>query len=123
MDVAKDLRAQVWRTIRWREGTNAALSFRFAAVRIRPAHRDCHLCRDRWFGGEADILRHMRCCPALGIGGPILRQIELAVDEAMALGHISSEHADLAVGDLARRARVLASDSTRGLDAFRHPLV
>jgi SRSO17 transposase len=43
LDVAKDLPAQVWRTIRWREGTNAALSSRFAAVRVRPAHRDYRL--------------------------------------------------------------------------------
>src|SRR5512134_1144025 len=43
VDVAKDLPAQGWRTIRWREGTNAALSSRFAAVRVRPAHRDYRL--------------------------------------------------------------------------------
>ncbi|YBW38396.1 IS701 family transposase [Nitrobacter sp. TKz-YC01] len=29
-----------WKTIAWREGTNAALASRFAAVRVRPAHRD-----------------------------------------------------------------------------------
>ena len=43
LDVANDLPAQGWRTIRWREGTNAALSSRFAAVRVRPAHRDYRL--------------------------------------------------------------------------------
>jgi SRSO17 transposase len=29
-----------YRTVNWREGTNTALSSRFAAVRVRPAHRD-----------------------------------------------------------------------------------
>lgn len=29
-----------YRTLTWREGTNTALSSRFAAVRVRPAHRD-----------------------------------------------------------------------------------
>jgi SRSO17 transposase len=30
---------QAWRTVAWREGTNAELSGRFAALRVRPAHR------------------------------------------------------------------------------------
>jgi SRSO17 transposase len=29
-----------WRTVTWREGTNAALTSRFAAMRVRPSHRD-----------------------------------------------------------------------------------
>jgi SRSO17 transposase len=29
-----------WRRVTWREGTNARLTSRFAAVRVRPAHRD-----------------------------------------------------------------------------------
>jgi SRSO17 transposase len=40
LEVAKSLAEQAWRTIAWREGTNAVLSSRFAAVRVRPAHRD-----------------------------------------------------------------------------------
>ncbi len=32
--------AQRWRTVDWREGTNEKLSSRFAAVRVRAAHRD-----------------------------------------------------------------------------------
>jgi len=43
--MAMALPAQAWRTITWREGTNAGLSSRFAAVRVRPAHRD-YLRRD-----------------------------------------------------------------------------
>ena len=38
--VAKTLTPQRWRTVRWREGSNATLSSRFAAVRVRAAHRD-----------------------------------------------------------------------------------
>ena len=32
--------AQDWRKVTWREGTQGKLSSRFAAVRVRPAHRD-----------------------------------------------------------------------------------
>ena len=40
LDLAKQLPAQVWQDVSWREGTNAPLTSRFAAVRVRPAHRD-----------------------------------------------------------------------------------
>jgi SRSO17 transposase len=35
-----ELPPQTYRVVTWREGTNAALSSRFAAVRVHPAHRD-----------------------------------------------------------------------------------
>ena len=38
-DVARGLRAKAWRTIAWREGTNAELSSRFARVRVHVASR------------------------------------------------------------------------------------
>jgi SRSO17 transposase len=38
--VAETLTAQRWRTVLWREGSNAKLSSRFAALRVRAAHRD-----------------------------------------------------------------------------------
>jgi SRSO17 transposase len=38
--LALSLPAQDWRTVTWREGTRGELSSRFAAVRVRPAHRD-----------------------------------------------------------------------------------
>ena len=38
--LAMGLEPQAWRTVTWREGTNAELSGRFAALRVRPAHRD-----------------------------------------------------------------------------------
>src|SRR5918994_1655484 len=46
IDLAKQLPAQAWQAVTWREGTNgregtnAPLTSRFAAVRVRPAHRD-----------------------------------------------------------------------------------
>jgi SRSO17 transposase len=38
--VAETVTPHRWRTVRWREGTNEPLSSRFAAVRVRAAHRD-----------------------------------------------------------------------------------
>ncbi len=39
-DLAKRLPAQAWHSVTWREGTAAPLTSRFAAVRVRPGHRD-----------------------------------------------------------------------------------
>jgi SRSO17 transposase len=38
--LAKHLPTSAWRTVTWREGTRGAMRSRFAAVRVRPAHRD-----------------------------------------------------------------------------------
>jgi SRSO17 transposase len=38
--LAMSLPARAYRTVTWREGTNEALSSRFAALRVRPAHGD-----------------------------------------------------------------------------------
>ena len=38
--LAQTLPQSDWHIVTWREGTNAPLSSRFAAVRVRPAHRD-----------------------------------------------------------------------------------
>jgi len=40
--LALGLPKRAWRRVTWREGTNTKLASRFAAVRIRPAHRDYH---------------------------------------------------------------------------------
>jgi SRSO17 transposase len=45
--LALDLPSSAWQSVTWREGTNAPLSSRFAALRIRPAHRDQKLARPR----------------------------------------------------------------------------
>ena len=39
-ELAQALPESAWRSVTWREGTNAPLASRFAAVRVRPAHRD-----------------------------------------------------------------------------------
>jgi SRSO17 transposase len=39
-DLAQHLPASAWRTVTWRPGTRGAMRSRFAAVRVRPAHRD-----------------------------------------------------------------------------------
>src|SRR5215217_7294353 len=39
-DLALGLPRQAWRTVTWREGSRAELCSRFAARRVRPAHRD-----------------------------------------------------------------------------------
>jgi SRSO17 transposase len=38
--LAQTLPESAWRTVTWREGTKGSLTSRFAAVRVRPAHRD-----------------------------------------------------------------------------------
>lgn len=50
--LAQALPEQAWQTVTWREGGNATLSGRFAAVRVRPAHRDVKRSEPRpeeWF--------------------------------------------------------------------------
>jgi SRSO17 transposase len=39
-ELAHRLPASAWKTVTWRQGTKQSLRSRFAAVRIRPAHRD-----------------------------------------------------------------------------------
>ena len=38
--IAEALSDEDWQTVTWREGTNTLLTSRFAALRVRPAHRD-----------------------------------------------------------------------------------
>ncbi len=40
LGLATALPARAWRLVRWREGTRGTMGSRFAAVRVRPAHRD-----------------------------------------------------------------------------------
>src|ERR1700760_1283478 len=39
-EVALSLPKRAWRTVTWREGSKSELTSRFAALRVRPAHRD-----------------------------------------------------------------------------------
>jgi SRSO17 transposase len=45
--LALDLPEDAWQTITWRESVDAALTSRFARVRVRPAHRDYNLAEPR----------------------------------------------------------------------------
>ena len=55
-----------WRRVTWREGTNARLTSRFAAVRVRSAHRDYNRtsprpeewCLIEWPSGEAEPTKY-----------------------------------------------------------------
>lgn len=38
--LAQSLPRKAWKTVEWREGTKGALTSRFAALRVRPSHRD-----------------------------------------------------------------------------------
>ena len=49
--LAMALPAPAWRMVTWREGSNAELSGRFTALRVRPAHRDylgCEMRAQEW---------------------------------------------------------------------------
>lgn len=39
-ELATSLQKRAWRRVPWREGSNTPLALRFAAVRVRPGHRD-----------------------------------------------------------------------------------
>ena len=65
-ELAKALPAAAWRTVTWREGSRAELASRFAAVRVRPAHRDDQLPEPRpeewllieWPEGEKEATKY-----------------------------------------------------------------
>ena len=65
-NLAMGLKAQAWKDVTWREGSNAPLASRFAALRVRPAHRDQKLSAPRprewllieWPKGEAEPTKY-----------------------------------------------------------------
>ena len=64
--VAMGLPADAYRQVSWREGSNATLSSRFAALRVRPAHRDIYRSEQRaeewlvieWPEGDSEPLKY-----------------------------------------------------------------
>jgi SRSO17 transposase len=64
--LAMQLPANAYQTVTWREGSNAALSSRFAALRVRPAHRDYWRSTQRaeewvpieWTDGDSEPLKY-----------------------------------------------------------------
>ena len=99
------------------------------AVGCDPAKRN--ICGERLadhFHGERRLCREGYSVRNMGrrhpdwVVRPGLGQIQRPVDEGMAVArHISAEHADLAVRDLARRPRVLTSDAAGGLALLQKP--
>jgi SRSO17 transposase len=64
--LALTLPPKAWRRVTWGQGSNTMLTSRFAAVRLRPAHRDYQHCRPRaeewclieWPPGEAEPTKY-----------------------------------------------------------------
>lgn len=64
--LALSLPKNAWRRVTWREGSNTRLTSRFAAVRVRPAHRDTlrstprpqEWCLIEWPAGEAEPTKY-----------------------------------------------------------------
>jgi SRSO17 transposase len=64
--LALSLPRKAWRRVTWREGSNTKLASRFAAVRVRPAHRDYHRptprpeewCLIEWPQGEPEPTKY-----------------------------------------------------------------
>ena len=64
--LALALPRKAWRRVTWREGSNTKLASRFAAVRVRPAHRDYHRstprpeewCLIEWPAGEPEPTKY-----------------------------------------------------------------
>ncbi|MBM4398232.1 MAG: IS701 family transposase, partial [Deltaproteobacteria bacterium] len=64
--LAKDLPADAWQDVTWREGTQGDMTSRFARVRVRPAHRDYYRIEPRdeewllieWPSGEDKPTRY-----------------------------------------------------------------
>src|SRR5215213_10673502 len=72
--------------------------------------------RKVWLCRKGNLLGYVRRRPARRIVGPGLGQIESPVNKSVPLARdIGREYADLAVGDLARRAGVLPSHAAGGL--------
>src|SRR5258708_35186538 len=81
-----------------------------------------HSRRKLWFGRKAGIGGHVCGFQATGIIGPFLRKIQRTIDERMAVArNVGSEHADLAVRDLACGTSVLPRHSARRLPLFEKP--
>ncbi len=95
--VAQQLPVSAWRTVTWRQGTRGAMRSRFAAVRVRPAHRDDWRSTPRpeewllieWPRGEADPIKYW-----LSTLPPIATRVDL-VGLAMLRWRIERDYQEL----------------------------
>ena len=96
-ELAFSLPKRAWRQVTWREGSNAPLTSRFAAVRVRPAHRDYHRstprpeewCLIEWPAGEAEPTKYWLSTLPANISRRIL------VDTAKLRWRIERDYQDL----------------------------
>src|SRR5258708_8111882 len=80
-----------------------------------------HSRRKPGFGCKADIGGHVYGFQATGIIGPFLRKIQRTINERMAVARtIGSDHADLAVRDLASGTSALPHHSAQPLPISAH---
>ena len=103
--LAPNLSAKAWKTVTWREGTRHPLRSRFAAVRIRAAHRDHKLHQPRelewllieWPRGEDEPTKYwmsnlaenskLRALVALGKQRWIIERDYQELKQELGLGH------------------------------------
>jgi SRSO17 transposase len=103
--LALSLPAKAWKTVTWREGSRRPLRSRFAAVRVRPAHRDHKLHQPRaeewllieWQHGEAEPRKYwlsnlpasipLRQLAALGKQRWIIERDYQELKQELGLGH------------------------------------
>jgi SRSO17 transposase len=83
-ELARALPAAAWRVVSWREGTRGPLASRFAAVRVRPGHRDYDRPQPwpelwlliEWPEGEAEPIKYWLA--NLAADTPLARLVGLA---------------------------------------------
>ena len=103
--LALSLPAKAWKTVTWREGTRTALRSRFAAVRVRAAHRDYKQGQPRaeewllieWPRGDAEPIKYwlsnldkavpLRELVALGKQRWIIERDYQELKQELGLGH------------------------------------
>jgi SRSO17 transposase len=95
--VCRGTQLGAWRRITWREGSNTKLTSRFAAVRVRPAHRDYERstprpdewCLIEWPAGEAEPTKYWLSTEPASISRSAL------VKTAKLRGRIERDYQDL----------------------------
>ena len=115
--LAVGLPKKAWRRVTWREGSNAKLASRFAAVRVRPAHRDYHRatprpeewCLIEWPADEPEPTKYWLSTLPATISRRAL------VNTAKLRWRIERDYQDLQESVVARRFVSIDSPLTTGL--------
>ena len=115
-ELALSLNKKAWRSLTWREGSNAPLASRFAAVRLRPASRDYNQTKPHavewliveWPNGEAEPTKYWLSTL------PRHTPLQVLVDKAKLRWRIERDYEELK-GELG-----LAHYEGRGWRGFHH---